>query len=152
MTQATQLGNLSLSDLSGADLFRLYSQRYGGDAALPLALLAEYVNAQATIAPSGVSLITQYAAPSATGFNVFVDVANTWLVLTPAAGYATGTITLPVADHGNEVLVNSTQDVTALTVAAQPGDSVVGAPTTLVANEFFRLRYDEVLNRWYRVG
>ena len=152
MTQANHLGNLSLSDLNPSDLFRLYSQTYGGDAALSLAILAEYITAQTATSPSGIDLITQYSAPSATGFDVSVHLANTWLVLTPAAGYATGTITLPVAEGGGEVLVNSTQAVATLTVAAQAGDSVVGAPTTLAANEFFRLRYDEVLNRWYRVG
>lgn len=152
MTQANQLGNLSLSDLNSSDLFRLYSQTHGGDAALSLAILGEYMSKVASIAPSGVSLTTQYAGPSATGFNVSIETANTWLVLTPAAGYATGIITLPVAEAGGEVLVNSTQAVATLTVGAQAGDSVVGAPTTLAAYEFFRLRYDEVLNRWYRVG
>lgn len=152
MTAINQLGNLSLADVQSSDLLKIYSQRYGGEAALSLSILASYVLAQASTTPSGIDLLTQYAAPSATGFTATVGVSNTWLVLTPAAAYATGTIALPVADHGDEVLVNSTQAVTTLTVSAQPGDSVVGAPTTLAANGFFRLRYDEVLNRYYRVG
>jgi hypothetical protein len=29
---------------------------------------------------------------------------------------------------------------------------VNGAPTTLAANAFFRLRFDGVFNAWYRIG
>jgi hypothetical protein len=47
--------------------------------------------------------------------------------------------------------VNTTQAVTALTVAGN-GATVNGAPTTLAANGFFRIRFDAVLDVWYRVG
>ena len=102
--------------------------------------------------------ITQYAAPNATGFSVAIapptNGASMWLLMTPLAGYAAGTITLPAlasCANGQELLVNSTQAVTTLTVAGN-GATVNGAPTTLAANAFFRLRFDTVLASWYRVG
>jgi hypothetical protein len=50
-----------------------------------------------------------------------------------------------------EILVNTTQAITALTINAN-GATIVGAPTTLAAGGFFRLRFDGVLDTWYRVG
>lgn len=100
--------------------------------------------------------IIQYEAPTTTGFSVAIDDGSDsiWLVLTPDAGYATGTITLPAVANcvdKQEILVNCTQAVTTLTVTGN-GATVVGAPTTLAANAYFRLKFESVLNRWYRVG
>jgi hypothetical protein len=50
-----------------------------------------------------------------------------------------------------EILVNCTQAITTLTVNGN-GATVTGAPTTLSANGFFRLRFDGLANVWYRVG
>jgi len=49
------------------------------------------------------------------------------------------------------VLVNCTQAVTTLTINGN-GATVTGAPTTLAANAFFRLRFEAVAGVWYRVG
>lgn len=99
--------------------------------------------------------ITQYAAPNATGFNVQIDsmIGDVHLILTPVAGYATGTITLPLSPIDKQtVLVNSTQAITTLTVTPQTDATIIGQPTTLAANGFFTLKFDAVLKRWYRVG
>ena len=98
--------------------------------------------------------LTQYSAPSSTGFTVNVQAeGSTWLVLTPTGGFAAGTIVLPevssVQDR-QELLVNCTQAVTTLTVSGN-GATVTGAPTTLSANAFFRLRFDQPSSVWYRV-
>lgn len=102
---------------------------------------------------------SQYAAPSATGFSVTISPGaaggNVHLILTPVAGYAAGTIVLPAVASvidGQEVLVNCTQAVTTLTVSGNGALAVTGAPTTLAANAFFRLKYDAVVQTWYRVG
>ena len=98
---------------------------------------------------------TQYAAPNATGFNVQIDsmIGDVHLILTPVAGYAAGTITLPLSPVDKQtVLVNSTQAITALTVSPQADATVIGQPTTLADNGFFTLKFDAVLKRWYRVG
>lgn len=102
----------------------------------------------------------QVYAPSATGFSYTIntgditDSDNAWLILTPAAGYAAGTIVLPPSDscvQNQEVMVNCTQAVTTLTVSGN-GATVTGAPTTLAASAFFRLKYYAPTNTWYRVG
>jgi len=45
--------------------------------------------------------LTQYAAPSATGFSIQVTDAddNIYLIITPVAGYAAGTIVLPTSSN-----------------------------------------------------
>jgi hypothetical protein len=78
-----------------------------------------------------------------------------FLLLTPTGGFAAGTITLPAQAtcvDGQEVLVTTTQLVTALTVGGNGATAVNGAPTTLAANAFFRMRYDGPAKSWYRVG
>ena len=102
---------------------------------------------------------TQYAAPSASGFSVTIAPTtagdNVHLILTPTAGYAAGTIVLPpvanVIDK-QEVLVNCTQQVTALTINGNGAVAVTGEPTSLGADDFFRLKYDATVQTWYRVG
>jgi hypothetical protein len=134
-----------------------------GDArAAALSVLQAYLQANLTFSDSA-DYVSQYAAPSATGFSVTitdgssdgVTSSNVHLILTPLAGYAAGTIVLP-AKAGlvikQEVLVNCTQSVTALTVSLNGATGAVGAPTTLAANAFFRLKYDAITSNWYRVG
>ncbi len=102
---------------------------------------------------------TQYYAPAATGFSVTIAPItagdNVHLILTPAAGYAAGTIVLPavagVVDK-QEVLVNCTQSVATLTIDGNGAVAVTGAPASLSSNGFFRLKYDAVLQTWYRIG
>lgn len=103
---------------------------------------------------------TQYYSPSATGFSVSIDAGtdgqnDVHLILTPLAGYAAGTIVLPLAStcrDGQRVQVNCTQAVTTLTVSLNGAAGAVGAPTTLAANDFFTLAYDLPSTNWYRVG
>lgn len=148
--------NLSrVASVAGGDLLALFSSAAGGDAATTLSTLVAWLQTQLTAAGS---FATQYAAPSATGFTVAITPtlpgASVYLLLTPAAGYAAGTITLPAVAscvNGQELLVSCTQSVAALTVNGN-GATVNGAPTSLAANSFFRLRFDGVLSAWYRIG
>lgn len=143
----------AVDSLSAADLIPVYSSSNGDARKASLSVIAEYVQSTITVADDKV---TQYAAPSATAFTVQVndDNQNVWLVLTPTGGFAAGTIKLPSLANTidrQEVLVNCTQAVTALTVNGN-GANVTGAPTTLAANAFFRLRFEAVTDTWYRVG
>jgi len=140
---------------AASDLLALFSSSMGSDAAMTIATLAAYLQ---TLMTAGVGFVTQYAAPSATGFSVSIvplqNGSSVYLNLTPVAGYAAGTITLPAVatcQDGQEVLVSSTNAITTLTIAAN-GSSVTGAPTTLAAGGFFRLRFDGVYKTWARVG
>lgn len=143
------------ASLGSADLVPLFSASLGGDTAATLATLVAWLQGQLT---AGGAMLTQYAAPNATGFTAAVqpgaDGGGVWLLLTPAAGYAAGTVLLPLqalCKDGQEVLVTSTQAVTALTVSGN-GSTVYGAPSALTANAFFKLRFDGVVKAWYRIG
>jgi hypothetical protein len=144
-----------VSTLSDSDLVALFSASAGTDVTATLATLAAYLQ---TLLAAGSELITQYAAPNATGFSVSIvppeNGSSVYLTLTPVAGYAAGTIVLPVlaaCQHGQEVLVSTTNAVTTLTINAN-GSSVIGGPSTLAAGGFFRLRFDGVYKTWSRVG
>lgn len=135
--------------ISGASSIPFYDPANGGDRRASVEDLAEVVR-DLNGATDG--LQTQYAAPNATGFSVTVAPttagASVWLLLTPVAGYAAGTIVLPSApENGQEVHVSTTQAVTALTVS---GGTVNNAPTTLAAGGFFGLRFDGVFGAWFR--
>jgi hypothetical protein len=146
----------STNAVTSSDGIAIYSGDAGGDRRLPFSVLANAIQALIT----GTSRQeTQYFAPSATGWAVTVSPTvngnNVFLLVTPTAGFAAGTITLPLqtqAQHGQTVEVASTQAVTALTVAGNGATAVNGAPTALTANSFFKLRYDGVLKSWYRIG
>lgn len=138
---------------NASDLIPVYSQQNGDSRKISFYNLAQWIASQST-APG--AMVTQYAAPSSSGFSVSItdNGGSIWLVLTPTAGFAAGTIVMPSKYNtvdGQELLVNCTQAVTTLTINGNNA-TVTGAPTTLAANGFFRLRYDAVLSTWYRIG
>lgn len=149
-----QINQLAAADqLQSGDQVPIYSAANGDARKASLALLKTFFQEGITAADDK---ITQYAAPSATGFSIQInnDADSVWLVLTPTAGFAAGTLVLPAVANcvdRQEVLVNCTQAVTTLTVSGN-GATVTGAPTTLAANGFFRLRFDAITDTWYRVG
>lgn len=151
----------AVTSVSAGDQVPLYSSSNGDARKASFTTIQTYMQNNLSFATAGqVLFATQYSAPSATGFNVTVtdgasDNTNVHLILTPTAGFAAGTITLPpvagLVDK-QEVLVNCTQSVTTLTVAANGATAVTGEPSTLSANEFFKLKYDAPTSTWYRVG
>lgn len=148
---------LTTSVVSG-DLFVLFKTSQGDYRGLAAANLLTYLNANLTF--PGSKPVTQYAAPSATAFNVTItdgsdDDQDVHLILTPTAGFAAGTITLPAISScidKQEVIVNCTQAVTTLTVAPNGATAVTGEPSGLAANDFFTLKLDLPTSTWYRVG
>jgi hypothetical protein len=106
-----------------------------------------YINSQLEL-PVDISR-SQYEAPTATGFTVTIPAANTWLVLNPTNNFAAGAVALPVGVPDISMIsIVTTKSVASFSVTAS-GAAVVGAPTTLDANEAFTLRYDAVTNTWY---
>lgn len=143
----------AVDQVQASDQVPIYSSNNGDARKASMSVLAAFLQ---TLITATDDKVTQYAAPSATGFSVQIndDSDSVWLVLTPVAGYAAGTIVLPAVANcadKQEVLVNCTQAVTTLTVSGN-GATVTGAPATLAANGFFRLRFDAVTDTWYRVG
>ncbi len=155
----TRITDLAQSDsLADGDLFAFFDQSAGNTRSIPAAAILDFVQAYLDSVHFG-TFESLYSAPSATGFSVSVSpTANggdVHLILTPTAGFADGTIVLPpIADvvDKQQVLVNCTQSVTTLTIDGNGATAVTGAPSTLSANGFFRLKYDSVLKTWYRVG
>lgn len=148
----------ALDTLASGDNIAVGSASYGDDRRAALSVLLTYLqnNLTTTDALAFAEYLTQYAAPSATGQNIQVTDAddNIHLIVTPVAGYAAMTITLPTSTNcvdKQDILVNITQNVTTLTVAGN-GATVVGAPTSITANDFFRLKYDLAGTTWYRAG
>lgn len=153
----TTINQLSAADaVVASDLIPIYQSANGDARKASVSLFATYIQSLLTPA-SGEE--TQYYSPAASGFSVTIAPTtaggSVYLLMTPLAGYAAGTIVLPAlaaAEDGQEVLVTSTQAVTTLTVSGNGAVAVNGAPTSLTANAFFRLRYDGVNQSWYRIS
>jgi hypothetical protein len=154
-----KIANLTeTTSLAASDNFPV-SSTANGTRRVTLTTLAAAVLATAD-AVNGME--TQYSTP-ATGASVAVaptvSGASSWLLVTPVVTLADLTLVLPgdgstggaTAADGQEVLVNTTQELTALVVSSV-GKSVIGGPTTLAQFGFFRMRYNAVNNSWYRVG
>jgi hypothetical protein len=99
---------------------------------------------------------TQYSAPN-DGDTVVVadDDDDTHLIITPALGLAALTITLPAfgtARNKQIVIINCTQAIAALTVDGNGATVGTGTPGILGADDFFTLKYDDIMNTWYRIG
>ncbi len=151
MPQINQLA--AVDQVQSGDQVPIYSAANGDARKAALSLLKTFFQEGITASDDK---ITQFAAPSATGFSIQVNnnSDSVWLVLAPTADFAAGTLVLPAVANcvdRQEVLVNCTQAVTALTVSGN-GATVTGAPTALAANAFFTLKFDAVTSTWYRVG
>lgn len=84
------------------------------------------------------------------GFSYTVADRVGTLILDPAALLATGTITLPAAPLQNQIVRGATtQTITALTLAANVGQSIKNALTTLSLGSGFAYIY--IGTTWYRV-
>jgi hypothetical protein len=144
----TTINKLSALDtLTGGDQLAVWATGNGDTRKASMNLVASYVTGTLDL-PVDISR-SQYAAPSATGFSVTITSPNTWLVLNPTNDFASGGIALPTAVPDLSMIsIVTTRSVTTFSVTAS-GAAVVGAPTTINANEAFTLRYDAVTNSWY---
>ena len=151
----------AVDSVVGSDLVAIFATSNGDARKAAISVLLTYMQDNLSFSESGISYTTEHAAPSATDFSVQItDDAdspgdNIYLILTPVAGYADGTIVLPAIGNvidKQEVLVNCTQAVTALVVDGNGAVAVTGEPSALSANDFFRLKYDATVQTWYRVG
>ena len=142
-----------LAQVSPGDQVPVYSPNNGDARRLPVSSLLQYF--QQTFASP--TLATNVYTPG-TGFNVAVPTpvaAQQWMLIQPAGTLALGTITLPLntqTPDGTEVLVTTTQEITGFTLALNGATAAYGAPTTLLAEEFFRMRFVQSTNSWYRIA
>lgn len=151
MPQINQLA--LLSQVSAGDQLPVYSPSNGDARRLPISALLAYFQ-QTFAAPT---LATNVYTPG-TGFNVAVPTPvaeQQWMLLQPAGTLATGTVTLPLntaTPDGTEVLITTTQKITAFTLALNGASAAYGDPSTLSAEDFFRMRFVQATNSWYRIA
>jgi len=141
-----------VSQLSSGDQIAVYNTANGDARRSSLNTLLQFFQ-QTFAAPT---MATSLYVPT-TGFLISLPTPTTqalWVLLQPAGTLATGTITLPlntgVAD-GTEILITTTQTITALTVAGNGATAVSGAPTTLQGGAATRLRWYAATNSWYNI-
>lgn len=142
-----------LTQVSAGDQIPVYSPNNGDARRMPIKQLLAYFQ-QSFAAPT---LSTQLAVPG-TGFNIAIQTPvsqQQWLILQPAGTLATGTVTLPLntqTPDGTEVLITTTQQITSFTLAGNGAAAVYGDPATLAAEDFFRMRFVQSTNSWYRIA
>lgn len=87
-----------------------------------------------------------------TGFAITVPANVSVLALNPAGTLAAGAVTLIAAPvDGARVLISSTQTVTALTVSANTGQTLVGAATTVGLGVSVEYLYQLSSKTWFRI-
>lgn len=116
-----------------------------GAAAIRQAFLRNWTEV-APVSNVGATILTPL-----TGFAYTVPNGTPALVLTPAGTIAAGTITMPPNPPDNQPLrLTCSQTVTALTISANAGQTVVGAPTTITPATPVEFFYNVANATWYR--
>jgi hypothetical protein len=142
-----------LTQVSGGDQLPIYVPNNGDARRVSISQLLQYFQ-QSFASPT---LATSIFTPG-TGFNVAVPTPvaqQQWMLIQPAGTLATGTVTLPLntqTPDGTEVLVTTTQQITTFTLAANGAAQLYGVPTTLAAQDNFRVRFVQATNSWYRIA
>ena len=151
MPQIYQLPLVSQASLG--DQLAVYTPNNGDARRMSLNTLLAFFQQQF----ASPTLATSIYTPT-TGFSIGVPTPvsqQQWMLLQPAGTLASGTITLPlntITPDGTEVLITSTQIITTLTIGTNGASNAFGAPTTLAANGFARLRFVQSQNSWYRIS
>jgi hypothetical protein len=138
--------------ITGADQFPVYSANNGDARRAPAAVLLAYI--QSAWMDPNYTRVT--ASPTLSGFTVGLSGANSlFVLLTPTGLMATGTIVLPPASgasDGQEIIIFTTQQITALSFLLNGAAALNGAPSGLAANDSMTLRYDVLSVAWYVVS
>ena len=142
----------TITTLTSSDKISVYSNSsgYWAKASLSSLLTWFYTN---FVSPS---FDTTVNVP-VTGFTYTTtdDSTNQWHILRPAGTLSTGTVVLPAVANcadGQEIIITSTQIITTFSVNANGATTANGAPTTLAAGGYFKLRYNLLTTSWYRVA
>jgi hypothetical protein len=142
-----------LNTISSGDQLPVYSPNNGDARRTSIGSLLTFFQ-QSFASPT---LATNLFTPG-TGFNIAVPTPvaqQQWMLIQPAGTLATGTVTLPLntqTPDGTEVLITTTQQITAFTLAPNNAAQLYGVPTTLAAQDNFRVRYYQPTNSWYRIA
>jgi hypothetical protein len=141
-----------LSTISSGDQLPVYSPNNGDARRTSIGSLLTFFQ-QSFASPT---LSTNLYTPGA-GFNITVPTPvaeQQWMLIQPAGTLATGTVTLPLntgVPDGTEVLITSTQTITAFTIALNGAAAIFGNVSTLTAGAAVRYRYYLATNSWYNI-
>jgi len=139
--------------VSTGDQLPIYSQNNGDARRLSVGALLQFF--QKTFASP--ALAVNVYTPG-TGFSIAVPTPvseQQWMLLQPASTLASGAVVLPLnveTPDGTEVLITTTQQITAFSLGLNGASAVYGAPAALSAEDFFRLRFVTATNSWYRIA
>ena len=142
-----------LSQASAGDQLAVYAPNTGDARRLPMSALLTFFQQQFAAPTMATNLYTP-----GTGFNIAAPTPvsqQQWILIQPAGTLATGTVTLPLntsTPDGTEILITTTQQVTAFTLALNGAAAAYGDPATLAAEDFFRMRFYQATNSWYRIA
>jgi hypothetical protein len=142
----------SISQVNGSAQIPVYDQNNGDARKMSVNTLLDYF--QTSFAAPTVA--TNLYTPGA-GFNITVPTPvaeQQWMLIQPAGTLATGTVTLPLntgVPDGTEVLITSTQTITAFTIALNGAAAIFGGVSTLTAGAAVRYRYYLATNSWYNI-
>jgi hypothetical protein len=141
-----------LTNVSPGDQFAVYTPNNGDARRLPVSSLLTFFQ-QNFASPT---LAVNLYVPGA-GFNLTVPTPvaeQQWMILQPAGPLANGTITLPLntgVPDGTELLITSTQTITAFTIALNGATAIYGNVSTLTAGAAVRYRFYQPTNSWYNI-
>ena len=141
-----------LSPISSGDQLPVYSPNNGDARRTSVGSLLTFFH-QSFASPT---VSTNLYVPG-TGFNIAVPTPvsqSQWILLQPAGTLASGTITLPLntqTPDGTEVLISSTQAITAFTIGLNGASAIFGLITTLQAGTAIRYRFYQPTNSWYNI-
>ena len=143
-----------LLQVSPGDQFAVYTPNNGDARRLPVSSLLTFFQ-QSFASPT---LAVNLFVPGP-GFNIAVPTPvaqQQWILLQPAGLLATGAITLPLntlTPDGTEVLLTTTQQITAFTINLNGASNVFGnGLAALSAGDQFRIRFYQPTNSWYRIA
>lgn len=142
-----------LAQASPGDQFAVYAPNTGDARRLPMSALLTFFQQQFAAPTMATNLYTP-----GTGFNIAAPTPvsqQQWILIQPAGTLATGTVTLPLntsTPDGTEILITTTQQVTTFTLALNGAAAAYGDPATLAAEDFFRMRFYQATNSWYRIA
>ena len=142
-----------IGQVSPGDQIPVYTPNNGDARRMSVNALLQYF--QQTFA-SPTLAVNLYVPGS--GFNITVPTPvseQQWMLLQPAGTLATGTITLPLntgVPDGTTLLITTTQEITALTIAINGASAIYGAVTTLGAGCAAVYRFYQPTNSWYNIN
>lgn len=148
MTTLNQLS--TATTLTSSDQIIFYSTINGSGRKASLATLLDWIEG-AWMSPT-FQRVT--ASPTLAGFTLALpSTANSlFVLLTPSGTMATGTIVLPAAASaadGQEIVLYTSQEVTALSFTLNGAAALNGAPSGIQAGSSLTLRYDALSVAWY---